>query len=155
MYGISSPIWCHILGFGYPVMYLCLSKSPLLFSPPGFFSLLLSGLCSLFSMPKRISLYKLFTKLHPCSTTCPVALDPAEAGSGDVTCPMAPDPTTLLMRASVLPRVAQIQILSPYSDLKNTERLSCNDMQQGSRIFKTHMHFSSSLNHVHHCVHPT
>jgi hypothetical protein len=36
MYGLSSPMCCHVLGFGYPVLYLHLFKTSLLFSPPGF-----------------------------------------------------------------------------------------------------------------------
>jgi hypothetical protein len=63
MCDISSPMGCHILRIGYPILYLCLFKAPLLFSPMSFFVLLLSGFCPLFSMPKRIGLCKLFTKL--------------------------------------------------------------------------------------------
>jgi hypothetical protein len=36
VYGLSSPMSCHILGFGYPVLYLRLFKAPLFFSPLGF-----------------------------------------------------------------------------------------------------------------------
>jgi hypothetical protein len=66
--------------------------------------------------------------MHPCSTTCHVALDPVEAGYGDVMCPTALDPTILLMRVSVPSCVTHIQILPHCSGLKNTERLSYNDM---------------------------
>jgi hypothetical protein len=51
VYGLSSPMCCHILGFGYPVLYLHLFKASLLFSPPGF-ALLLSELSSLFVLEK-------------------------------------------------------------------------------------------------------
>jgi hypothetical protein len=41
IYGISS-MWCHILSFGYLIMYLCLFKAPLFFHL-WVFALLLSG----------------------------------------------------------------------------------------------------------------
>jgi hypothetical protein len=48
MYDISSPMWCHVLGFGYPILYFCLFKAHLLVSASGVFASLLRGLCSLF-----------------------------------------------------------------------------------------------------------
>jgi hypothetical protein len=36
MYGLSSPMCCHVLGFGYPVLYLHHFKASMLFSTPGF-----------------------------------------------------------------------------------------------------------------------
>jgi hypothetical protein len=33
MYGLSSTMCCHVLGFDYPVLYLHLFKASLLFSP--------------------------------------------------------------------------------------------------------------------------
>jgi hypothetical protein len=36
VYGLSSPMCCHILGFGYLVLYLHLFKASPLFSPSGF-----------------------------------------------------------------------------------------------------------------------
>jgi hypothetical protein len=76
-------------------------------------------------------------------------------GSGAAMCHTAPNPAYLLGRAPVLPRVPRLRILPPCSlleggwrchvshdsqrvaDLKNKERLSCNSMQQGSRVSKT------------------
>jgi hypothetical protein len=46
MYGLSSPMCCRVLGFGYPVLYLHLFKAPLLFHLL-VFALLLSGLSPL------------------------------------------------------------------------------------------------------------
>jgi hypothetical protein len=37
VYDLSSPMYYHILGFGYPILYLHLFKSSLLFSPLGFY----------------------------------------------------------------------------------------------------------------------
>jgi hypothetical protein len=54
VYGISSPMCCHVLGFGYPVLYLYLFKASLL-SHLQVFALLLSGFSSIF-MSKRIGL---------------------------------------------------------------------------------------------------
>jgi hypothetical protein len=54
VYGISYPMCCHVLDFGYPVLYLYLFKSSLL-SHLQVFALLLSGLSSIF-MPERIGL---------------------------------------------------------------------------------------------------
>jgi hypothetical protein len=83
---------------------------------------------------------------------------PARDGSGAVTCHMAPDLTSLFERASVLPHAPWLRTLPPCLGgggasglwcchmshdpqravgLKNNESLSCNDMQQDSRVFKT------------------
>jgi hypothetical protein len=59
---------CHILGFGYTILYLYLFKASLHFSPR-VFALLLSGLSSSF-MPERIGLCKLFAKLDCYKTLC-------------------------------------------------------------------------------------
>jgi hypothetical protein len=40
---------------------------------------------------------------------------PTQEGSGAATCPTAPDPASLLMRALVLPHIPWLQILPPYS----------------------------------------
>jgi hypothetical protein len=55
--------------------------------------------------------------VHPRAVTYAVASDhtlPAEVGSGDATCPMAPDLASLLRRAPTLPRVPQLQTSLPY-----------------------------------------
>jgi hypothetical protein len=48
IYGISSPMWRHVLGFSYLVLYLCLFKAPLLFFTSGFLPHFLVGFYSLF-----------------------------------------------------------------------------------------------------------
>jgi hypothetical protein len=58
----------------------------------------------------------------PCSgglRRCYVSLGsgpclPAREGSGAATCPLAPDPTSLLGRALELPRIPQLRTLPPY-----------------------------------------
>jgi hypothetical protein len=47
IYGLSSPMWRHVLGFGYLVLYLRLFKAPLLFFAYGFLPHFLVGFCSL------------------------------------------------------------------------------------------------------------
>jgi hypothetical protein len=54
IYVLSSPMWCHIFGFGYLILYLRLFKAPLFFHLRVFASLL-SGFL-LFFMPERIGL---------------------------------------------------------------------------------------------------
>jgi hypothetical protein len=52
-------------------------------------------------------------------------------------CPKTPDPIPLTRKGSTLSRVT----CPPRAiGRKDKERLSCNGMQQGSRVFKTHMH---------------
>jgi hypothetical protein len=58
----------------------------------------------------------------------------AREGSGAATWSTAPDPTSLLRGAPTLSRVPRH---SKGRMPKNKERLSCNGMQQGSRVFKT------------------
>jgi hypothetical protein len=68
--GISSPMWRHILGFVYLVLYLRLFKAPLLFHLRVFASLL-SGVLLPFLYLKRLVCAKLFAKLGCSRTMCP------------------------------------------------------------------------------------
>jgi hypothetical protein len=47
IYGLSSAMWCHVLGYGYQVLYQCLFKAPLFFASR-FLPHFLVGFCSLF-----------------------------------------------------------------------------------------------------------
>jgi hypothetical protein len=55
---------------------------------------------------------------------------PAQEGSGARICPMAPNPTSLLGRAPMLPHVSWIQTLPPCSG-----RLQCCHVSCGSRPY--------------------
>jgi hypothetical protein len=68
MYGLSSLMCCHVLDFGYPVLYLHLFKPSLLLTS-GFLPCFLVGFLPFF-MPERIGLRKLFAKLGCCMTLC-------------------------------------------------------------------------------------
>jgi hypothetical protein len=72
IYDTSSPMWCHVLGFGYLVLYLCLFKTPLfsfLFCLRVFASLL-SGIFLPFLCLKGLICAKLFAKLGCYRTLC-------------------------------------------------------------------------------------
>jgi hypothetical protein len=68
VYGLSSTMCCHVLGFDHPVMYLHLFKASLLFSPEFLSCFLVSFIPFLWL--KRLVCVKLFAKLSCCRTLC-------------------------------------------------------------------------------------
>jgi hypothetical protein len=70
VYGISSHMWCHVLDYGYLILYLRLFKAPLFFHLWVFASLL-SGVLLTFLCLKGLVCAKMFAKLGCCMTLCP------------------------------------------------------------------------------------